>query len=379
MERTNAYLNNFAFVLLMLYSFVLMLSNALSETLAVIILFIWIAQTIAYRRKNWLEYPLTIPIFAFIAIKLVVLVVSGYAGSINLVFEQMTLPLIYFIVPGIVVTSERRRTIAWLIIAGSIVAASIGILKFFSGAVPRAESIVSGVYTLSVFLTFSLVLVISIFAYSTKAKEKVFLALVSIPLMVCIIVTFTRASYVAALLGSIIISMVKDWKILILIIIIIAAIFTFSPGANQMLNHRFDLSNMDSFYSYRDVLLELSLPAIENPGFFGYGFNSFEKMIDKEVELRIDTKSVNNWHNVYTQHLLDSGPLSMVILFWILLAQLRYSFNIFRKTKDTEQKTYQLAFYVIVICFMLFGLVMDPLRDPIISMFFWLLMGLSLV
>lgn len=92
MERTNAYLNNVAFSLLMVFAFMLMLSNALVEVLALIILFIWIAQTVAYRRKNWLEYPLTIPILAFIGIKLLVILVSGYAGKINLIVEQMVLP-----------------------------------------------------------------------------------------------------------------------------------------------------------------------------------------------------------------------------------------------------------------------------------------------
>ena len=66
MERTNPYLNNIAFYLLLVFSFVLMISNALAETIVFIILVIWIAQTLAYRRKEWLNYPLFMPLTSLI-------------------------------------------------------------------------------------------------------------------------------------------------------------------------------------------------------------------------------------------------------------------------------------------------------------------------
>ena len=58
MDRTNPYLNNIAYYLLFLLAVVLMLSNALAGILATVILIIWISQTLAYRRLEWLNYPL---------------------------------------------------------------------------------------------------------------------------------------------------------------------------------------------------------------------------------------------------------------------------------------------------------------------------------
>jgi hypothetical protein len=42
----------------MVFAFVLMLSNALAAILAGAIVLIWMAQTLAYRRKTWLQFPL---------------------------------------------------------------------------------------------------------------------------------------------------------------------------------------------------------------------------------------------------------------------------------------------------------------------------------
>jgi hypothetical protein len=113
MERTNPYLNNIAFYLLLIYAVVMMHSNALAETLAVIIFMIWLAQTLAYRRREWLNYPLFMPLAALIIYKTIVLLVSGYQGKFGTAIEQATLPLIYFMVPTIVVTIDRRWRVIW--------------------------------------------------------------------------------------------------------------------------------------------------------------------------------------------------------------------------------------------------------------------------
>lgn len=379
MERQNPYLNNIAFFLLMAFAFVMMLSNSLAEFLAAVMLLIWIAQSLAYRRTDWLHYPLFKPIIALIGYKVIVLLVSGYQGHFGAAFEQLILPLLYFIVPTIVVTSERRRKIAWLIISGAVFASGIGLIRYLSGADTRAESLISGSYTLSIYIAIVLVLVFTFFAYAKKFGEKVFISLVSIPLLTALLYTFSRASYLAITVVILILGVLKDRKILILIICVLTFIYVFNPQGVEMIRKRFDVADVQAFYSHRDVLLELGLPEVNKVGFFGSGINSFPAIVDVENESLIRNKEINSWHNMYLEYILDDGPLALVLLFWLFFNQIRYSLARFRKTQELEQKIYQLSFVFLILIILILGFFTNPMRDPVISMLTWTLLGLSLI
>lgn len=379
MERQNPYLNNIAFYILMIFAFVIMLTNSFAEALAVLMLFIWIAQSLVYRRQGWLDYPLFKPIVALIGLKILVLIVSGYQGEFGAVFEQLSLPFLYFIVPTIVATSERRRKIIWLIITGAIFASGVGMIRYGLGIDSRASSFVSGCYTLSIYLAIVLALVLTIYAYSSKIKEKLFLSLVSVPIITALVYTFTRASYLAAGIAILILGFFKDIKVLIPVLLVLAGIYVIDPHCTDIITQRFDTSDIEQFYSHRDILLELSLSEMQKVGFFGNGINSFASLVNVQTEPGIRNKTINSWHNMYLEYILDDGPLALVILFWLLFNQTRYSLARFRKTIDREQKIFQLGFIFVVLIIIIIGFFADPLRDPIISMLTWTLLGLSLI
>ena len=379
MERQNPYLNNIAFFLLMVFAFVMMLSNFLAEFLATAMLLIWMAQSLAYRRADWLDYPLFKPIVALIGYKILVLLVSGYQGQFGAAFEQLILPLLYFIVPTIVVTYERRRKIAWLLISGAVFAAGVGMIRYASGAAVKAESFISGSYTLAIYIVVVLVMVLCLFAYAKKFGEKFFIGLVSIPLITGLIYTFSRASYLAAAVFILVLGILKDRKILILVICVLALVYIFNPQGIDQIKKRFDTSNISLFYSHRDVLVELGLPEINKVGFFGNGINSFPELVDVEKESLIRNKTINSWHNMYLEYILDDGPLGLVLLFWLFFNQIRYSLARFRKTQELEHKIYQLSFVFLIIIILILGFFTNPMRDPVISMLTWTMLGLSLI
>jgi O-antigen ligase len=378
-ERTNTYLNDIAFALLMLFAFVMLLSNALAEILIALMIVIWVAQTLAYRRKDWLDYPLFKPIAAYIGYKIVVLIASGYHGTFGLVLEQLVLPILYFMVPTIVVTYERRRKVVWLLIAGAVVAAGVGIIKYILQAEERVSSIVSGTSTFSFYLAVIMGIVFSIFVFSKQIREKVFMGLVSIPLILGIVLSFTRASYLAAAAFTAFLGIFKDRRLLILIVMVAGGIYVFQPRILSNIDKRFDTANTHKFYSHRDVLTNLALSKAEEIRFLGFGINSFPELVDVENNPDFTAKTINNWHNMYLEALYDGGPFALIFLLWIFYTQTRYSFARFRKTRNDEHKMYQLSFLILIFCMLVIGCFMDPMRDPIISMLFWMYLGLSLI
>lgn len=378
MERTNPYLNNIAFYLLLVFAFIIMISNALAATLITIILFIWITQTVAYRRLEWLDYPLFWPIAALIAYKTIVLLVSGYVGKFGASFEQIALPLIYFIVPTVVVTIERRRKVVWIFITGAVLVSGIGIIRYLMDISVRASSIISGVNTFAFFLTITLGLILSYFVHKKKYIEKLFYGLVSIPIFACIVLTMTRSVYGVVAVYMLFLGIFKDRKLLVPILILIPTFYFFMPGAIEKIQNRLDFSNTKHFFSYRDVLFEHSMAKIDEVGFFGYGINSFPEVIDIKSEPRLP-QSMPSWHNMYFEFLFDGGPFSLLILLWILIVQTRYSIERYRITKNNEQKIFQLGVLLLLICMVLVGFLDNPINDQIVSMYFWTLLGMSVL
>jgi O-antigen ligase len=304
--------------------------------------------------------------------------VSGYQGSFGSPFEQLTLPLIYFIVPAIVVTSERRRKVLWLLIAGAVLASGIGIIKYFFEVEPRVSSTVSGYYTLAIYLTVTLGLVLSLFVFAEKIGEKFFLGMISFPLIGGIIFTFVRTCYFVVCLFVLLLGIIKDRKLLIPVVAAVLLLLIYSPQTVNTISQRFDFSSKD-ILSERDMLLEEGLSRAKNVGFFGYGINSFPALYDVSADPDIKDKSINSWHNMYLEFTLDGGPILLLILFWILIVQTRHSLAIYRKSREREQKTYQLGILLFILCLVVVGFFANPLRDPIISMLTWFVLSLSLI
>jgi len=379
MERINPYLNNIAYYLILIFAFVLMLSNALASTLAGLIFLIWIAQTLAYRRKAWLKFPLFKPICALIGFKLIVLAVMGYTGNFGRVLGQLSFPLIYFTIPAIVVTAERRRRVLWMIISGAILAASIGIIKYILGMEPRISSLVAGTYTLATFLTLVICIILSMVAYAKSLKEYFFWCLVSLPVFIGVFLTFVRSVY-AAVVGLLLSIAFMKRRILFILFMaaLVSGIVLLSPKVYQRLQYRFN-TKAENPLSDRDVLFKKAVHQSQNLGFFGNGLNSFKKLVDSKNDPQIKSKNVISWHSMYFEPLLDGGPLLLLAILGVIFTQFRHSLALFRKSRDQEQKSYQLGVVFALLSIIIMGFFADILKDPIISMLTWLLFGLSLI
>jgi hypothetical protein len=378
LERTNTYMNNIAYFLLMLFAFMITLSTAIAEFILAIVLLIWIAQNVAYRRRNWLDYPLFKPIAAIVGFQFIVLIAAGYSGSFWPVVEQLCLPVVYFIVPSIVVTAERRRKIAWLMIAGAIVAASVGMTSYYLHTNDKAAAPVTGYYDLSIYLTFILGIVLSFLAYTETIKEKLFLGLVSLPLYVGVILALNRAAYLVTALFTLALAIFKDRRILLLVAIVAGISYLYAPQVVNTFEQGFNSEGIKSIISYHELRNKAAVIVDPTIAFFGAGINDFrESLIELESSPTEPAAAIKP--GIYTETLIDSGPAALVFLIWLFIAQARYSSARFRKTKEPEQKMYQLSFLILIFCFMITGAYSNHLGDPKLAMLFWFYLGLSVI
>ena len=162
--------------------------------------------------------------------------------------------------------------------------------------------------------------------------------------------------------------------------IIIAGIFyLYAPQMAGTLRMISSPDGIDSLLSSQGELAG-KVNAILDPvlPFFGAGINSLHaEPMDGESASENPLTKVKP--GIYTETLIDSGPLALVFMFWLFIAQARYSFAKFRKTREPEQKMYQLSFLILIFSFMVIGVFSNNFSNPIISMLFWFYLGLSVI
>jgi len=373
-------MNNAAYYLVLLFAFLLMISNALAETIAIVLLGIWVAQSLAYRRKEWLQYPLFMPIAALVIYKTIVISVSGYQGNFGSAFEQLALPLIYFILPTIIVTSERRGMVIWLFLSGAVLASGFGIIQFLADVVPRATSIVSGPVTLGIFLVVALGFAITKLAYAKSANERLFLIFIIVPLLLALIFTRTRIAYLSLTVILLITGIIKERRILVGLIVLTIGMYFVFPKSMDFIIERFNFQNKSELYGNRGILLEYGMSYVDNVDYFGYGINSFPALVDVYADSRFKSReTLTAWHNMYLDSLFDGGPILLFILIWLIMAQGWYSFNRFRKTRVTSQKVYQFGILMLLIGVLIIGMTDNAMSDQIMSMTIWTLLGMSVI
>jgi hypothetical protein len=123
--------NNVGFYFLLLFALTITVLPALSYLLAVAITLIWLLDVLIFRDIELIGQPLFFPIIGFAVFSIIVLTISEICGGIySLAFVG---PLLMFslIMPGFVISGEKRKMILWSFIAGVVLASGLDIISWW--------------------------------------------------------------------------------------------------------------------------------------------------------------------------------------------------------------------------------------------------------
>lgn len=391
----------------------------IAEILVILGLMFWGFKVVSLEKTKLTSSTLNFPILSFISICILSLI---WSDSFFVSLKELPLflagPLLYFIVTNNI-SDERQisRILNVLIIVGSLFGI-YGILQyngidfsFWTGNLARQRvfGLFGNTNYFAEYLIIPLTIAVSLF-FSTPNKLKKILLLIGIIAMgVCLIVTFTRGSYLGFSVSLIFMSLLfiisrgknfikKNRKIFIIILAIVIFItFLFiipnplnkSGTAIEKIKSRISISKLTQSYSVKRRIATWKFTALmikEHP-LFGSGIGTFKYNTLKyqaEFFKQGENRSLYPYgfaekaHNEYLQLWAEMGIIGLGIFIWLIISYFWCGLKILRKIKDEYKQGIIIGLMGSVVAVLIDSLFGFPLHLPATTILFWMALGLTM-
>jgi O-antigen ligase len=262
------------------------------------------------------------------------------------------------------------KTLLKLLLWGTVIASIVGIVRFLSGMVERAAPFSGGYTTMALFEAAMIPAAILFFA---KGKElnRWFYFMGAVIMAIGLIFSETRAGWLAALVGMLILGIFINRRLVIIGILAVIALVAIIPQTRKIVIDRFQTEKQGGFTSGRSRMWEYSLVPLSHLPIFGYGPESFRRLIPKEILLEIGDPGVRSWHCAPLDILIESGPLALIAL---LSAVISFMVMALQNYRRSNHRIFYMMLFSIVAAFYLAALTTNIFRDFMLStllILFW--------
>ena len=362
-------------------------------TMILITTFFYVIKIIRGKRI----FKLEILDFAILLFGILILLSSAYSAggqaSVYSALISVVLLLGYFLLVNLMQTIIWIKRCVITLITSSVIVAVIGIFEFifggestnwldqsFYGVIKtRVVSLFGNPNMLSVFLVMVFPFIL---ALSLRAKEKndKFLARTLIILfLVCIIFTWSRAAWIAIILGTLLFAMLytkKSFRIFGLILIALPLIPILLPSS--VIERFLSISNLsDSSIAYRIYTWKGTISAIKDYFFFGigYGDSSFQAIYPSYAYSGIEATAHS--HSLLLQILLCMGIIGLLVFFIAIFLSFQKSFEYIKKEKGSPTTVYVIATVASVASALIIGIFDYIWYNPRIFYLFWTIVAIG--
>ncbi len=314
---------------LSLFAISFLLSLALMQLVAGLVFIMWLFEKNDEKRKavGMIFYAVII----FGLVRLVTVFLSDFPSSSYEIWYKEAIFYTTAVSLSFYYKSLEKDDIIKILnffIIGAVLISLIGIYRFYSGDVDRAQSF-SGSYTayssyLLVAFSFSLFFFKN---YSKKANQIIW-SLVYFILFLGIFTSLGRANLFITVLIFLIALVLKQIKPLQMIILSLLVVGLFGLNIlfpSERIEQR--AANITQL-SDRDIIWGGAIKIIFEKPFFGYGPRTFSEVFP--LKEKFQDKGVGGWHNDFLQIYFESGIIGLIsflfllyILFKELLKQIR--------------------------------------------------------
>lgn len=213
------------------------------------------------------------------------------------------------------------------------------------------------------------VFLIGLASFSRRWLLKLPLLGLAVTSIYCLAVTFSRGGYVGFLIGILVLGLIKERKLLVLLMLFLFSWQTFVPSA---VTQRVEMTyqegqGVDESTGDRLALWEDAMLAFAHDPAFGSGFDTYRYM--GRVGGFSDT------HNYYVKVLLETGLVGFCIFLLILVTAGRMSWQL-RCSLDPFLSGLGTAFFAMLVCGMAVNFFGDRWTFLQVNGLVWVLLGL---
>jgi O-antigen ligase len=349
-----------------------LLSLFLLQLFAGLLVLAWLFES----NKNKLKAIDTISyiFIVFVLIRILSAIFSDYPDSSNQIYYKDLLFFLSFFAFGYYLKAfdeSKLRTIYNAVVIAAILVACIGLTRFLTGNVERAQSFTSGYSTFSSYLVSLIGFALILFRLVKVKKQRLLLAAGVVLMLSGIVTSLGRTNIVIAILifiiGIIAIKIKVKYAIALLLFAIGISWFSFQLNVkeiNQRIETPVQLSDRDILLgTAKELFMKFERPVI------GYGPRTFHDIFTNREQL--SDKGVGSWHNDFIQVYFESGFLGLAAFFVIIFFPLIKALECLKGCQLSEDRKYILIGAVLG----LVGLVLSALtagfvNSPVLSILF---------
>jgi hypothetical protein len=359
----NKILINAGFYLLLFFSLAVTIVPEWSYVMAAGVFLIWFVDLLIFKEPEFIRLPLFYPIVIFNTFLVITWLIHRiYGWDFRLVYLGF-FSLFYFIVPGFIISSEKRRMILWTFIAGAIISATIFLISWWNAAFEYSlkPAILSPVLVAEIALAFCML--IAIYAEAPAIGEKVFSGLVSLPLALAIILSFDKPAAFVLIFTLLTAGFLSDKSILIPFVALVIIFFTGAMGINYYIQKNLKLTEYENYARHPAAQLQENRTILTDISFFG-----------SPLEGDNDTATSDPY---FLKLIKNAGPSSLLIFLWILIVRAEEAYSKRRKINSPQPRAYHLTVVLIVGAIVIFGIYSSVYLYPSIILSTWLVLGIS--
>ncbi len=335
--------------------------------------------------KKW-ELKLTDidkPIIAFISVMIVSALLSlDVPASLIKLGALAQITIVYSIGYGIK-DEEKIKRLLWILTGVNTLVSIYGIANYILGKSERIMSTQFIYMTLSGLLMISLCLSIAVMLFGLKEwKSRLYLAIMNIIIILCLLLTFTRSSWLGLIGGILIMSFLREWKILPPMIIILTIFYFLLPNEGTLGKDRirsiidpYHKKNIERLYMWR-----AGWRVIKDYPLLGVGPMDTEE-IQREYKLPEAKEVHGHFHNNFVQIGVNLGFIGLSIFIWLLATLFWYNIRLYYQLRK-KQKIFLSAFVLGTVAalsaFIINGLFEWNFGDAEISFMLWYVIGMGL-
>ncbi len=311
-------------------------------------------------------------IFVFGLVRLISLFLSEYPQSS---YESLYKEALFYTSAAAITfylkTLDKKSVLNLMLafIIGAVIMSLIGSVRFFIGAVDRAQAFTS---SYSVFSTYLLAAFSVALFFPKKKNSKIqtlFWPILYIIILVGIVTSLGRANIAIALLilfSAILLKRISLKQIIVLGLCGLAAISVYIYKPSSQIEHRIESITQ---LSDRDIIWQGAKEICLKHPLLGYGPRTFHQAFP--FKERFADKGIGGWHNDFLQIYFESGIvgiISFIVLLWVVI---KSSINQLRnKQTDTELKSLSASVLVSLIALLLSAFFAGFITSVVLSIVF---------
>ncbi|MBI5206791.1 MAG: O-antigen ligase family protein [Candidatus Firestonebacteria bacterium] len=352
-------------------------SISINQITIVLIFFVWIGKMIYTKKIDFIPTSVFIPAIIYILINIL-----GVIFGINLQrglheLAGLLLIIVFFITVNLVKKEDLKLLVNLLILASTIFAL-IGIYQYIEinkGFINihsiRIQGLLGSIFDFAWFLVYVILLSISVlWQMEQNIYENLFLLFAILIMSIALVFTYTRGAWLGLISGILLISFIKDKRIILPVIFLIVLIAYINPSFIERVKTIPDLK-----MSSNNIRLEIwdkGIKIIKDNPILGVGMGNYSLAADKNGKYPVHDHS----HNNYIQQGVNAGIPGLAAFFWMIWCLLNEGY---KYIKENINNNISIGCFAGLVSFLVSGFVDYSLKNDISITLFWFLMGLMVL